>query len=124
MWCPSWASASETRPNPGRADVQLLLYQHDPTWGFRAAFDKYVDIYPQFFEKRVAEEGIWVAHADLDPIPNIADFGIKYHETGNSRVYAYDDSVDSYTLRYLTEPWGYWLQAAQTTSPTPTMPPS
>ena len=102
--------SGETRPNPGRADVQLLLYQHDPTWGFRAAFQKYVSIYPQFFEKRVAEEGIWVAHAELDPIPNIADFGIKYHETGNSRVYAYDDSVDAYTLRYLTEPWGYWLR--------------
>ena len=88
----------------------MLLYQHDPAWGFRAAFQKYVSIYPQFFEKRVSEEGIWVAHADLDPIPNIADFGIKYHETGNSRVYAYDDSVNSYTLRYLTEPWGYWLK--------------
>jgi len=100
----------ETRPNPGRADVQLLLYQHDPAWGFRAAFEKYARIYPQWFEKRVAEEGIWVAHADLDKIPNIADFGIKYHETGNSRVYAYDDSIDSYTLRYLTEPWGYWLR--------------
>jgi hypothetical protein len=99
----------ETRPNPSRADVQLLLYQHDPAWGFRSAFDKYLHIYPEFFVKRAAEEGIWVAHANLDAIPNIADFGIKYHETGNASVYAYDDSINSYTLRYLTEPWGYWL---------------
>ncbi|MFH1084243.1 MAG: hypothetical protein V1772_00570, partial [Chloroflexota bacterium] len=101
--------APQTQP-PGRADVRLLLYKHDPAWGFRAAFSKYASIYPGFFVKRVADEGVWVAHADLDPILNVGDFGIKFHETGNSRVYAYDDSVNAYTLRYLTEPWGYWLR--------------
>ncbi|MCD6521102.1 MAG: hypothetical protein J7M05_14390, partial [Anaerolineae bacterium] len=101
---------SQAAKHPGRADVRLLLYQHDPSWGFRAAFAKYVHIYPQFFERRVADDGIWVAHADLDGIPNIADFHIKFHETGNPHVYAYDDSVGAYTLRYLAEPWGYWLR--------------
>jgi len=100
---------SQAAQTPGQTAVRLLLYHHDPTWGFRSAFAKYVQIYPDFFARRVAEDGIWVAHADLDSIPNIGDFHIKYHETGNSRVYAYDDSVNAYTLRYLTEPWGYWL---------------
>ena len=103
----------QTQPYPSRADVRLLLYHHDPEWGFRAAFDKYVAIYPDFFTRRVAEDGIWVAHADLDGIPDIADFDIRFHETGNSRVYEYDDSVNAYTLRYLTEPWGYWLRPPQ-----------
>jgi hypothetical protein len=98
---------------PGRADVRLLLYHHDPAWGFRAAFAKYVQIYPEFFVRRVAQDGIWVAHADLAGIPNIADFNIRFHETGNASVYAYDDSVNAYTLRYLTEPWGYWLRLPQ-----------
>ena len=106
--------AAQTQPVARQADVQLLLYKHDPAWGFRAAFDKYVDIYPQFFEDRVEEDGVWVAHAELDDIPNIDDFHIQFHETGNSRVYASDDALDVYTLRYLVEPWGYWLNAPST----------
>lgn len=97
--------------HPGRADVSLMLFHHDkPEWGFRSAFEKYVEIFPDFFQDRVPQEGVWVAHADLDHIPDIADFEIRFHETGNSRVYEYDDSINAYTLRYLVEPWGYWLR--------------
>jgi hypothetical protein len=102
--------SARTQPVPSQANVRFLLYKHDPAWGFRAAFDKYVQIYPRFFERRVQEDGVWVAHAELDGIPNIADFNIRFHETGNSRVYATDDALNAYTLRYLTEPWGYWLR--------------
>ena len=99
----------QTLAHPGRTDVRFLLYQHDPTWGFREAFAKYVRIFPQFFTQRVTEGGTWVLHASLDNIPNIADFGIKFHSTGDSRVYARDDDRNVFTLRYLCEPWGRWL---------------
>jgi len=102
--------SEHTAPNPRQADVQILLYKHDPQWGFRAAFDKYVDIYPEFFERRVEEQGIWVAHAGLDGIPDIQDFGIQYHETGDGSTYPYDDSIGTYTLRYLTEVSSYWYR--------------
>ena len=98
-----------TLTHPGRADVRFLLYQHDPAWGFREAFAKYVRIFPQFFTQRVTEGGTWVLHASLDGIPNIADFSIKFHSTGDSHVYASDDSRNAFTLRYLCEPWGRWL---------------
>ncbi|MBC7238245.1 MAG: hypothetical protein H5T69_20580, partial [Chloroflexi bacterium] len=78
--------------NPGRADVRFILYHHEPEWGFRAAFDKYVSIYPSFFQRRVQEDGIWVAHAELGGIPNIEDFYIRFHETGNPHVYDDDDA--------------------------------
>ncbi len=95
---------------PGRADVRFILYHHEPEWGFRAAFAKYVSIYPEFFATRVEEQGVWVAHAGLTGIPNIEDFHIQFHESGDAGCYDEDDAVGAYTLRYLTEPWGYWLR--------------
>ena len=100
--------------NPGCAHVRFILYHHEPEWGFRAAFDKYVSIYPHFFERRVEEDGIWAAHVELGGIPNIDDFRIRFHSTGNPHVYAEDDALGIYTLRYLTEPWGYWLRPPRT----------
>jgi len=102
--------SAHTVPNPRQADLRLLLYKHDPQWGFRAAFQKYAGIYPQFFERRVEEDGIWVAHAGLEGIPDIEDFSIQFHETGDGSTYPYDDSINTYTLRYLTEVSSYWLR--------------
>ena len=98
-----------TLTHPGRADVRFLLYSHDPAWGFREAFAKYVRIFPQFFTQRVTQGGTWVLHASLDGISNIADFSIKFHSTGDAGVYSGDDSRNAFTLRYLCEPWGRWL---------------
>ncbi len=95
--------------DPGTARIRLVLYRFDPAWGFRAATQRYIDLYPAFFEKRVPREGLWVAFSDLSPLPGIEDFGIAFHELGGRTQIAFDDTVDVLSFRYLTEPWSYWM---------------
>jgi len=77
----------ETRPNPGEPMCSCSSTSTTRR-GFSRAFEKYVRIYPSSLKSGWPRRDL-VAHADLDPSQH-RDFGIKYHETGNSRVYAYD----------------------------------
>ena len=50
--------AQDTARFPGSADFRFILYRFDPRWGFRAALQKFYDIFPRQFTKRVGREGI------------------------------------------------------------------
>lgn len=104
--------------NPQRASFAFRISRHSATWpygdtaseGFRAAAQRYYDLYPQSFSWNdpAGGQGIWVAFVDLAPIPNLADFGIAYHE-GVVEWVPFDDTAGIATFRYVTEPWSYHM---------------
>ena len=100
---------SPVTKQPGQARFKAVIGRHDPSWGFRAAVQAYADLFPAFFEKRVEEEGLWVAFSDLSPVAGIADFGIVFHELGGLSQVAFDDGAGIVSMRYITEPWSYWM---------------
>jgi len=98
--------ASEPKRFPNRATFSFLIYQSDPTWGFRAALKEYYEIFPQFFEKRVPREGLWMAFTDISTVQQHEDFHFAFHE-GNNNV-PWDDDHDILTFVY-TEPMTNWM---------------
>ncbi len=89
-----------------KANFSFLIYKGDyPEWGFRGAAEKYYEIFPQYFVKRVEKEGIWMPFVDISTINNSEDFGFAFHE-GDNNV-AWDDEHGIYSFVY-TEPWFYW----------------
>jgi len=81
----------ETTPD-GRslseASFRLLLYRHDPTWGFRAALQRYYDLFPDFFTKRVPREGGWYCWGDVSATEGAleAGFGVHWGPSGYEAV--------------------------------------
>ena len=41
------------------ASFRVVLYRHDPAWGFRSALRRYYDLFPDFFLKRARQDGGW-----------------------------------------------------------------
>ncbi len=94
---------------PSAADFRFVLFQFDPQWGFRAAWQKYMEIFPQHFVVRSPEQGIWMPFTDVGTVPHWEDFGFRYHE-GNNNV-PFDDAHGILSFRY-TEPMTWWMPMA------------
>ncbi len=102
----------ETKKFPSSADFRFLLYQFDPEWGLRAALAKYYALFPQWFEKRVEREGIWMPFGSIKNVPGWEDFGFAFHELGTDC--AWDNKQGIYTFAYC-EPQTYWMPMAKET---------
>ncbi|HWI60101.1 MAG TPA: hypothetical protein VNZ22_22940, partial [Bacillota bacterium] len=100
----------ETRQFPGSADFRFVLFRFDPRWGFRAAFQKFTDIFPEQFRVRSPDQGLWMPFTDISTVQDWQDFGFKYHE-GNNNV-AFDDAHGILSFRY-TEPMTWWMRMAK-----------
>jgi hypothetical protein len=66
-------------PKHAAADFSLLLYRHDPAWGFRSALQRYYDLFPDSFTKRVQREGGWYVWGDVSSMPEALDAGFGFH---------------------------------------------
>ena len=99
--------SAKTTKNPSRADFEFGLYRHDPTWGFRDAAQRYYDMFPDSFTKRVKSEGIWLITNGVQKIANPEDFHFKFLETG-ARKYPAEAALGIESYRY-SEPWR-WRQ--------------
>ncbi len=97
----------ESEQFPSAADFCLVIFRFDPEWGFRAAFDKYTKIFPDYFRVRSADQGIWMPFTDVSKVEGWQDFGFKYHE-GNNNV-PWDDEHGVLSFRY-TEPMTWWMR--------------
>jgi hypothetical protein len=96
----------DTARFPSSAGFRFVLYRFDPRWGFRAALQKYYDLFPQQFAKRVTREGVWMPFTDIAKVPGFEDFGFAFQE-GASDV-AFDDQHDIASFFYV-EPMSHWL---------------
>lgn len=91
---------------PSGADFQFVLYRFEPRWGFRAAFQKLMQIFPADFEVRARQQGLWMPFTDVSTVPGWQDFGFRYHE-GNNNV-PWDNAHGVLSFRY-TEPMTWWM---------------
>jgi hypothetical protein len=98
--------AKETAKFPSSTDFRFVLFRFDPRWGFRAALQKFYDIFPQQFTKRVKREGVWMPFTDIAKVPDFEDFGFAFQE-GAPNV-AFDDRHGIASFVYV-EPMSYWL---------------
>jgi hypothetical protein len=91
----------------GYSDFCFSIYKLDePAWGFRSAAKKYYELYPDYFVKRVGNEGQWLCSSgDVDTVPDINDYGIAFDEAGY--LMPFNTSKGIYSFTY-TEPWGWW----------------
>jgi hypothetical protein len=96
----------DTARFPGSAGFRFVLYRFDPRWGFRAALQKYYDLFPQHFAKRVTREGVWMPFTDIAQVPGFDDFGFAFQE-GAPNV-AFDDQHSIASFVYV-EPMSHWL---------------
>jgi hypothetical protein len=97
----------ETARFPSSADFRFVIYRFDPQWGFRAAWQKYMEIFPDHFAVRAKEQGLWMPFTDVSKVQGWEDFGFKFHE-GNNNV-PWDDEHGILSFRY-TEPMTWWMR--------------
>ena len=103
-----------TRKFPSSASFRFALARlPQPEWGMRAAAQRYYQLYPQCFTKRVAREGIW--HLWVTPqVPQPEDFALMFHEQepfSEDRVTS-DDTHGEYSCTY-SETNTLWQHASQ-----------
>ena len=98
--------ARDTARFPSSAEFRFVLYGFDPRWGFRAALQKYYDIFPQHFTRRARREGVWMPFTDIARVPKQEDFGFAFQE-GAPNV-AFDDQHGIASFVYV-EPMSHWL---------------
>jgi hypothetical protein len=107
---------AETKNFPFSAEFRFVIYRFDAAGGFRAAFDKYTKIFPDYFQVRAKDQGIWMPFTDVSTVQGWQDFGFKYHE-GNNNV-KFDDENNILSFRY-TEPMTWWMPMAKELPRTP-----
>jgi hypothetical protein len=86
---------------------RILLYRHDPAWGFRSALHRYYELFPEFFTKRVTREGGWFVWGDMSKTEGASDAGFGFHwgPAGTSAV-KWDNAHGPLALFYI-EPQTY-----------------
>jgi len=94
-------------PEKPRARVRFCRFDFDPAWGFRAALAKYYELFPQCFQCRTPEQGLWMPFAKISEVEGWEDFGFKFKEGNNETKW--DDEHGIVTFRY-TEPMTWWMR--------------
>jgi hypothetical protein len=102
-----------TRKFPSHASFRFTLASvPQPRWGFRAATQRYYDLFPSLFTKRVQHEGIWHLWMTTKA-PNPEDFGMVFHEQepfSEDRV-QFDNAHGGYSFTY-SEPSTLWQRTS------------
>jgi hypothetical protein len=88
------------------ADVGCAAFEFDAAWGFRAAVERMMQVFPEAFVLRVKEQGLWMPFFATSKVKGWEDFGFKFKE-GHDET-AWDDAHGILTFRY-TEPMTWWM---------------
>ena len=97
----------ETERFPSGAEFSFVIFKFKPDWGFRAAFEKYARMFPEYFQVRSEDQGIWMPFTDVSKVEGWEDFGFKYHEGVNN--VPWDNGHGILSFRY-TEPMTWWMR--------------
>jgi len=103
-------------PEKPSTHVRFCKFHFDPTWGFRGALDRYYALFPEAFERRIAEQGLWMPFARISEVKDSQDFGFRFKE-GTDET-AWDDAHGIITFRY-TEPMTWWMRMPREMPRTP-----
>ncbi|MGC9004618.1 MAG: hypothetical protein ACP5KZ_07970 [bacterium] len=101
-----FALVPDSEKFPSKADFHFIIYPIDPHWRMRSALQKYYDIFPQYFKKRVKKEGIWMPFADISTVKGFEDFYFAFQEGAPNP--AFDEEHGIYSFIYV-EPASHWL---------------
>jgi hypothetical protein len=93
-------------PEKSKASLHFCKFTFEPEWGFRAALERYYEIFPEDFRCRTPEQGLWMPFAKISDVRNWQDFGFKFKEGNNETQW--DDKNNITTFRY-TEPMTWWM---------------
>ncbi|MBC7327761.1 hypothetical protein H5T87_06565 [bacterium] len=97
-----FALVKDTLKSPSSATFEFLIYTADPEWGFRSALQKYYEIFPQFFLKRVKKEGGWYVWGNMKDTPEAKEAGFMFHwGPGGVDAVHYDNQAGFYALQYI-----------------------
>ena len=94
-------------PEKPVARVKLLHFDFAAAWGFRAAWARYMALFPEAFRCRVPRQGLWMPFAKISAVQGWHDFGFRFKEGTNETEW--DDAHDILTFRY-TEPMTWWMR--------------
>jgi hypothetical protein len=99
---------------PSRADAKVITFDVPSQWAFRRALARYYELFPQAFERRAKQAGIWMPFGELGGIQNAKDFGFAFHEIADSqlnpRILGDDARLNCGDYPYV-EPMSYWQNA-------------
>ncbi|MCX7599506.1 MAG: hypothetical protein N2512_11680, partial [Armatimonadetes bacterium] len=95
--------ARELKDRPlAKAPFRLLLYRHDPQWGFRSALERYYSFFPEFFEKRVTREGGWYVWGNVADTSGAIEAGFGFHwGPGGPDAVKWDNEHGLLALNYI-----------------------
>lgn len=93
-------------PERPEAKLRFCRFAFDPAWEFRSALDVYYKTFPEAFERRVADQGLWMPFSPISKVESWEDFGFRIKE-GDGET-AWDDDHGILTFRY-TEPMTWWM---------------
>lgn len=102
-----FALSPSTVKFPNEATFFFVLYPTDPALGFRGALERYGEIYPEAFIKRVEREGVWMPFTLINDVRDAQDFHFGFHEYG-AVDFDYNARHGIYSFLYV-EPWTYWM---------------
>ena len=55
---------------PNVTPFRMMLFRHDPRWGFRDMLRRYYHSFPRYFTNRLAKHGLGTTYVAEDPIPS------------------------------------------------------
>ena len=93
-------------PEKSTAHVRFCQFGFEAKQAFRGALARYYQIFPQDFQCRTPEQGLWMPFAKISAVKGWEDFGFKFKEGDNET--AWDDQHGMITFRY-TEPLTWWM---------------
>jgi len=91
---------------PSQASCSALLFTFAPEWRFRAALERYYQLNPEAFARRVRRQGIWMPFQDIASVRGWEDFGFQFQEGAPNP--AFDDAHGIDSFPYI-EPMSHWL---------------
>lgn len=93
-------------PEKSTAHLRFCKFSFDEKGEFRAALARYYGLFPAGFERRIAQQGLWMPFAKISAVKGWEDFGFRFKE-GNDET-KWDDEHGILTFRY-TEPMTWWM---------------
>lgn len=96
---------TDTLKFPNSADFGFVIYPFDANWGFRSAFEKYANLFPDMFETRIKDQGIWMPFAPISEVANWQDFGFKVKGGETERQFNAENGIMHFEYSELASWW-------------------
>jgi hypothetical protein len=94
-------------PEKPKAQLRFCKFEFEAKWQFRSALARYYELFPEGFERRISQQGLWMPFAKISEVKGWEDFGFAFKEGTDETKW--DDEHGIITFRY-TEPMTWWMR--------------